>query len=76
MTPEAFTKNVNAWIDAGASILTHLALKLAVVLALPAWMQIRARLAQAADRLDRHRDELETIKGHISSGENGQQPTT
>ena len=55
MSPETFSSVSIAWIDAIAGVLTHLALKLAIVLALPAWMQIRARL-------DRHRNEIEALK--------------
>jgi len=61
VTPEAFSAGAVAWIDALSTIVVHLATKIAVILALPVWLQIR-------NRLDRHGAELEAIKGHITNG--------
>lgn len=55
MTPEAFSAGYTAWIDAVATVAVHLGGKIALVLALPAYVQLR-------NRLNRHRDELNSLK--------------
>ncbi len=55
MTPEVFTTFCTSWIDAVATVLVHLGGKLALVIALPAYVQLR-------NRLNRHRADIEALK--------------
>lgn len=55
MTPAEFSSNANAWIDAITGIAGHLLTTVGLLLALPAYVQIK-------NRLDRHRTELDALK--------------
>jgi hypothetical protein len=55
MTPDTFSAGCVAWIDAVSTVLVHLLTKLTIIIALPAYVQLR-------NRLNRHRDEIDSLK--------------